>query len=607
MGLRKIATPKQLFGLALVIALLALVACGSSATSTPVPADTAVPPTATAAPGDTQAPPTSTPRPDATATTAPVVTSPDVNPGKLIWMMAAWGNGRFDNIHGTSGGSNNYRRIVQTQQVAGDPARGALIPGIITKWEVSSDGFSWAFEFRDDIKFHDGSVGTMEDYLWTFQHNWSKLCLEKCTNIGNPNTTALVETIEQTGPNEITIGMNTIDSGFVFQQLSEFGPGTQGIHPARPLLYDTAQEDAYDANPISMGQMSLVDQISQERFSMERFEDYYYQPANGFPEDRRMKVQFLDMILVPEEATRAAALRAGDADIGTVSLQTKATVEAGGGRIIFGQEGVYWWVFFPHNWADPKHEFGSCCANIEPDFTTPFSNKNIRKALSYAMDKELMMERLYGGPEVAVAKGFSAITPSTIAYSPDLDPLPFDPDKARQLLADEGYPDGDGFGEVIVNTWVSTALPFLPESAQIAADFWRRELNLDVRVNVGDETSLKRAWSAGELRGQILWRDNETRVDAAGITRAVNAINHASLVMHQDEALFEQVRAGISVFDPATRDKALNDLYKVLWEEHYELAIGYVNIPWGVSSRILNWKPWSLAFYPSGHYTITLK
>ena len=119
----------------------------------------------------------------------------------------------------------------------------------------------------------------------------------------------------------------------------------------------------------------------------------------------------------------------------------------------------------------------------------PFSNKNIRKALSYAMDKELMMERLYGGPEVAVAKGFSAITPSTIAYSPDLDPLPFDPDKARQLLADEGYPDGDGFGEVIVNTWVSTALPFLPESAQIAADFWRRELNLDVRVNVGDETS----------------------------------------------------------------------------------------------------------------------
>ena len=96
-------------------------------------------------------------------------------------------------------------------------------------------------------------------------------------------------------------------------------------------------------------------------------------------------------------------------------------------------------------------------------------------------------------------------------------------------------------------------------------------------------------------------------MDAAGITRAVNSINHASLVMHQDEALFEQVRAGISVFDPATRDKALNDLYKVLWEEHYELAIGYVNIPWGVSSRILDWKPWSLAFYPSGHYTITLK
>ena len=594
MGLRKIATPTQLFGLALVIALLALVACGSSATSTPVPADTAVPPTATSAPpapGDTQAPPTSTPRPVATATTAPVVAAPDVNPGKVTFMLPAWGNERFDNIH-VPGGGNNYLKFMHADGVNGTP-EGTLTPGILTTWDISADGFSWIFTVREGTKFHDGSDLTFDDVLWTYQHGWGKGCLEACTNIGNPNNASFVDSIEQTGPNEFTISMNVIDSGWVYQQMSELGPDIEGIHPKRDVLWDVALEEAYDKNPIMAGQMSFIELVAAERISLERFDDYYYQPANGFPEDRRMKFQLLDILLVPEEATRAAAVRAGQADLTILSLQTRDQVEAGGGRLIFGEQGVYWWVFFPHQYVDPA--------------STPFSNKNIRKAMSYAIDKQLMMDRLYGGPEVAVAKGWGAVTPSTIGYSTDLDPLPFDPDKARQILVDEGYPDGEGFGKVIVNTWVSTALPFLPESAQVAADFWRKELNLDVAVNVGDETSLKRAWSAGDLQGQILWRDNEARVDAAGITRGIYAGRDASLRFHQDEALFVRVAEGIGVFDPAKREEALNDLYKVLWDEHLELAIGYVNIPWAAGPRIEDWQPWPLAFFPSSPWTLTLK
>ena len=136
MGLRRIANPKQLFGLALVIALLALVACGSSATSTPVPADTAVPSTATSAPGDTQAPPTSTPRPVATATTAPVVAAPEVNPGKVTFMIGAWGNERFDNIH-LFDGNGQFMRFMHALTVAGN-AEGQLIPGVATAWNISS-------------------------------------------------------------------------------------------------------------------------------------------------------------------------------------------------------------------------------------------------------------------------------------------------------------------------------------------------------------------------------------------------------------------------------------------------------------------------------------
>ena len=63
----------------------------------------------------------------------------------------------------------------------------------------------------------------------------------------------------------------------------------------------------------------------------------------------------------------------------------------------------------------------------------------------------------------------------------------------------------------------------------------------------------------------------------------------------------------IGVIDPAERPAAFNNLFRRLRDEHYQLGIGYVNIPWAVGPRVLTWEPYPLAFYPSGLETITLK
>ena len=57
-----------------------------------------------------------------------------------------------------------------------------------------------------------------------------------------------------------------------------------------------------------------------------------------------------------------------------------------------------------------------------------------------------------GAPDVFQVKGWAAVTPSTIGYIPELDPFPYDPEKARQLLAEAGYPSGEGVGKVILHT-----------------------------------------------------------------------------------------------------------------------------------------------------------
>jgi peptide/nickel transport system substrate-binding protein len=326
--------------------------------------------------------------------------------------------------------------------------------------------------------------------------------------------------------------------------------------------------------------------------SFERFEDYYYQPANGFPEDKRVNFQSLDLHLAPEEATRVAALRAGEADIVPASLATKEQVEAGGGRLVFGQEGVVVEARVVGCWGEPRY---------------PCHDKLVRQALDYAIDKELIRDTLYGGPELFQVKGWAVVTPSTIGYTPALDPWPFDPDKARQLLADAGYPGGAGFGKLIVNTWPSTSMPFQVEAAQLAAEFWRRELGLDVEVRVGDNVGVDTRLKAGELKGQFLWRENEARVDATStMANRYGDPEHPDRA-HEDPELFSLVQEAFQTVDPVKRAEASAKLFPRLRDESYQLGIGYANIPWGVGPRVVSWHPYPLAVYPSALHNVTLK
>jgi peptide/nickel transport system substrate-binding protein len=297
------------------------------------------------------------------------------------------------------------------------------------------------------------------------------------------------------------------------------------------------------------------------------------------------------MFLVPEEATRVAAIRAGETDIAPASLASKDQVEAGGGRLVFGQEGLVMWVILV-----------GCY-----DQQYPCHDKRVRQALEYAIDKELIRDRLFGGPEVFQVKGWYVVTPSSIGYSPEIDPFPFDPEKARQLLADAGYPGGQGFGKLIVNTFPSTAMPFLVESAQLGADMWRRELGLDVEVRVGDSVGISDQYRAYELEGQIIWRDQESRIDAAStvVDRIGDPTSYSRL--HADPELFRLTQETYQILDPEKRAEASKEFYRRVGDEALIPRIGYMNIPWAVGPRVLTWRPYPMALWPSALHTIILK
>jgi len=567
----------------LVFLLLLAVACGSSAapdTSAPAKAAPAAAAVPTAVPGAKAEP------------AAPAESK--VNPGKLTWMIGGWGSERFDYTFDV-GGSNNYIRwfggfLVETDH------DGLLIPGIATDWSVAENGLTWTVTIREGVKFHDGTDLTADDVRWTWCHQWCPEAKEYATQSGAQSRARIMDKIETTGPNQVSLTTTTGVGAVPTLWLSAASSSPWIIFPKREVQHDEAEVEAYSKDPNGSGPMKLVKHIPSEVMEFERFGDYYYQPDNGLPEDRRMQFTTLDLRLVPEESTRVAAIRAGEADIAPASLSAKKQIEAGGGRLVFGREGIYFRIMLLGCWHDL-------------DF--PCKDKRVRHALDYAIDKELIRDTLFGGSEVMEVKGWASTTPSTIGYSTELDPWPFDPAKARALMTAAGYknpdnPDGKDFGPLIINTWPSSSMPFLPESAQLAGEMWKRELGLDTEVRVGDESALKKSTLAQTLNGQILWRDNEARVDAGGGRSSYGTPDHKAR-LHNDAEFFDTVQAAIAVTDPSKRQAVLNELYLAQRDLSMELGVGYINIPWAVGERVLEWQPFPLAFFPSAPHTIVLK
>jgi peptide/nickel transport system substrate-binding protein len=528
-----------------------------------------------------------TSQPTATPQAAAPPTEVEVNPGTLTIMIGDLGNERFDRVLSVGNGVN-YARIMGGYLISTNEKR-EMVPGIAEEWNLSEDGLTWNFTIREGVKFHDGSDATAEDVQWTFQHSFGPQAANYAIHSDAAQISRMIQSIELRDSD--TVSLTTAEPVIAFADLvSEAGIFWYHVLPQRSTPHNEEEELAYDREPIGAGPMRLTNHIKASEMNFERFADFYYQPANGFPEDKRMKFQMLDLFLVPEESTRVAALQAGDADIVPVSVATQEQAEASGGRIVFGPEGVHVAV-----------DLGGCWETQHP-----CHDMRVRQALNYAINKELMRDQLYGGPEVFEVKGWHSITPNTIGYTSDLDPFPFDPEKARQLLANAGYPGGEGFGKLIVNTYPAPSMPFLTESAQLASEFWRRELGLDVEVRVSDNTAVSERERAGELYGQVIWGQNETRRDATGLISDSYGNRERLDRAHNDEELFRLTQQTVTILDPDARTAALEDLYVRLRDESYQLGIGFVNIPWGVAPRVQTWEPYPMALWPSELHTITL-
>jgi ABC-type transport system substrate-binding protein len=328
-------------------------------------------------------------------------------------------------------------------------------------------------------------------------------------------------------------------------------------------------------------------------YQFERFDDYYHHPGNGYTDDRRAKIEFLDLRIVLEGATRLAALQSGEADLIEGNIQLLPRMESIEGVQIAWQDEV------AHSWF----------VNVdcwEPDQWC--YKKEARHAIQYATDTQLIAEELYG--RGATAKGWAWATGNALGYGPNLDAFPYDPAKAQDLWRQAGL-EGQSL-EIDIWTWESGSFPFLPQVAELIANDWEENLGIKATVNIGDQQAIKQSWNNRELSGGLLMRENEARFDGTSLTRGGFTNPDMPWRALKDsriepwKSIADRVGVALDDINPDTRDQSFNDAYEYLRDEAYFWGPFSSNLPWGVGPRIKSYEPWSLVAYFTAAWSIEL-
>jgi peptide/nickel transport system substrate-binding protein len=277
---------------------------------------------------------------------------------------------------------------------------GQLHPMLATEWE--NDGLAWRFKLREGVVFHDGTVMTADDVVYSFS---------RILDPNNPQPSGFaqdfqryVAKVEATGDLEVTFTTMATDPLLPIRLDSYWA----GIVPRAAT--EAADPATLQFKPIGAGPYKVVEFKTDDRIVLERHSEYW----GGTPAASQVVVRF-----VPETATRIAALQAGDVD-----LITQVPVDQIG--VIDGGSGIHSVSSLVRNYLT---------VNINA-VKGPTADVNVRRALALAIDRELIVDTLWEGRSRAMN---DYLLPGIFGYDSERPVFPYDPDAARAALDASSY------------------------------------------------------------------------------------------------------------------------------------------------------------------------
>ncbi|WP_299088015.1 ABC transporter substrate-binding protein [uncultured Metabacillus sp.] len=324
-----------------------------------------------------------------------------------------------------------------------------LHPGLAESWTVSEDALTYTFKLRQGVTFHDGTDFNAEAVVFNFNRwmNGNEDQFPYYSMFGGykGEESHVIKEVKAIDEHTVQFVLNRPQAPF----LKNLAMSPFGI--ASPAAVEKYGED-FRKNPVGTGPFKFVEWKQNDRIVLEKNENYW---LKGYP-----KLNQVIFRVIPENTARLNALVNGEIDLMDGVNNSDEETITGNDQLQLIER--------------PSMNVGYL------GFTTnrpPFDNKLVRQALSHAIDKQAIIDAFYGG-KAEPAK--NPMPPSIEGYNDEIKDYEYDQEKAKQLLAEAGYPDG-----FEMDLWaMPVARPYMPEGMKVAEVIQASFAEIGVKANI---------------------------------------------------------------------------------------------------------------------------
>jgi peptide/nickel transport system substrate-binding protein len=433
-------------------------------------------------------------------------------------------------------------------------AKMKVVPELAESWK-QVDPLTYDFKVRQGVTFHDGSPMTADDIVFTFER------LTKDGAMGG-----------QTSPRKDLVGpvksITKVDDRTVRFTLSEPWPILPAMLPFQEVVSKAFTEKVGSQGLATQtngtGPFKLVEWRKGDSIIMERHPGYYggatdIQPVGKACVDRAI------FRIIPENASRVAALLAGEVDIiNELPPYDMKKVEANSNTKVMKVNGT--------------RTFFVALNNAKK----PFDDPRVRHAANMAINKALIIDKILLGTAVPLN---GVMSPDAFGYNPDLSAYTFDPEKAKKLLAEAGYPNG-------VDVSIDTEGAFKDMTEAVAAMLTKAGIR--TKVNVGEGSTLRAKWAPkGEKTGDMYFTSwGNGSLDPADIfVPTLKTGDRGNSAFYSNKEVDTLLDAANVELDQAKRA----DLYKkaqvIVNKDAPWIFLWLPQDLYGVSKRVSGWEP----------------
>jgi len=330
-------------------------------------------------------------------------------------------------------------------------------PSLAESWKESPDGLTYEFKLRKGLTFHNGDALTSDDVKFSF---------ERYNGASAKELKAHVRAVET--PDPLTVRFRLTEPWPDF--MTFYGTTATAAGIVLPRKYtEQVGPDGFRAKPIGAGPYKFVSQRPGVDITLEAFTGYWRHAPY---------VKKLTLKSVPDSTTRLTMLKSGQTDYALFldGPEGEAVKRDPRYQLVDTRHASIFWIEFPDQW-DPK---------------SPWHDKRLRQAVNFALDRKATNE--------AACLGFcppaGVIVPRVMDFALQVPPHPYDAGRAKQLLAEAGYPQGMDAGEFI-------AIPGFPTVADAALN----NLNaagFRLRMRPMERAAFYAAWREKQLHGIFL-------------------------------------------------------------------------------------------------------